>query len=706
MLKAILLLLISLNLWAQEDHATISLQRWQNKIVVTVDHDKGWHTYWKNPGDSGIASSFKFTQNAKPLTPKSYEWPIPEKHLEAGDILTIGYENRQHFFFDEINGTFEAYVGVLICKDICIPGEAKLKMDKAQEFVANRAAKPYASSDLEKAFKNLPQNVSLPKDFEYYLTRKKEQNLLTLHYSLKGVKGKKLPHKLAFLTAFPQAPFGYKREALYLEGDTLYGKTEIEWDGEYQEPVVPLPSSGSFPKAYDLNFLMNSPLSGKAEVITLSVKDFSLHSGSLDDFYKKLPPYGGEGKTSSVSSPSTTPLTGSFFEYILLAFLGGLILNLMPCVLPVISLKLFGLIKHKNYSQKKLLAHNLSYTLGVLSTFMALGLVIVGLKMTGEEIGWGFQLQSPSFILGMMIILFVLSLNLFGLFEFMTPGGSTLGSKNTEDSFVGDFFSGVLTTILSTPCSAPFLGTALTFAFTTSTLTIFVIFAFVGLGLAFPFLLTAVFPKSLNIFPRPGAWMEKLKYFLGLSLLATVIWLYDVFVSLVNFDTLSWKLNLIFALWFFAFFFARRISKQKVLQFVAFAIPLSLTATTMQHLEYRKADSLVQTQKSSLWVPWTEAKLAEEKGKLVFIDFTAEWCLTCKVNKKLVLETDGFEALREKYQLVTMRADWTKRDDNITQYLKRYNAVGVPAYFVQKRDGEIAFLGETITLSKIESYLQ
>jgi thiol:disulfide interchange protein/DsbC/DsbD-like thiol-disulfide interchange protein len=696
------LLLVSFSIFAAEEHATMSLSRANNKLVVTINHDEGWHTYWKNPGDAGIASVFKFSSAGKPLVARAYEWPLPEKHIEAGDILTIGYGGKQHFFFDDMPGTIDAHVAVLICKDICIPGEAKLQLAAGQNFVSNRQASPFSNDELNKAFSELPQDAMVPANFEYYLTRVKDQNLLTLHYSLKGLKNFNLPKKLNLLTAFPAVPFGYKRESLFIEGDTLYGKTEIEWDGEYQEPVVGLPASGSFPQNYELPFLFNAPGKKTAEKIILKVKDFSLASPSLDQFYKKLKPLDPAGKEQPVAASSSNDM--NMFQYLMFAFLGGLILNLMPCVLPVISLKLFSLIRHKDYSQKQLLKHNLSYTAGVISTFMGLAGVIVALKATGEEVGWGFQLQSPTFILSMMLVLFILSLNLFGLFEFITPGGSKLGNAKTEDGFVGDFFGGVLTTILSTPCSAPFLGTALTFALTSSSTTIFLMFLFIGLGLAFPFLLTAIIPGALAIFPRPGAWMEKLKYFLGLSLIATVVWLYDVFASLVDYDAISWRLNLLFVFWFFAFFFMKKISANKILLAIVFFIPLSMTIMAVKDLEL-KPTTASEVAKESLWKPWSEQKAAELKGQNVFMDFTAEWCLTCKVNKKLVLETDGFNELAKKNNIVLLRADWTKRDDNITQYLKKYGAVGVPAYFVQKANGEVVFLGETISLEKIEKSL-
>ena len=694
MFKAILVLLFAGLGFAAEEHATISLQRHQNLLVVTINHDQGWHTYWKNPGDSGLPSEFILT----PVSAKNHEWPVPTRHMEAGDILTIGYEGKQHFFFDDIKGDVDAHIKMLICKDICIPGEAKLKMKANEKFVASRSASMYSAGELNEAFEKLPRPSAKPAGLEFYLTRVKDQNVLTLHYSMKGAKSAKLPRELNFLTAFPQAPFGFKRETIYHKGDTLYGKLEIEWDGEYQDPPVALPANGSFAKNYELKFLLNAPGSSGVEVITLPIKDFSAATTALDDFYKGL---GSEQKIAS-GSLEAPPMEGGMFRYLLFAFLGGLILNLMPCVLPVISIKLFGLIKHRDIPRARLLSHNLTYAAGVIGTFMAFAGIVLAIKATGEEIGWGFQLQSPAFILIMMLILFILSLNLFGLFEFVTPGGSKLGSAKTEDSLVGDFFSGVLTTILSTPCSAPFLGTALTFAFTAGTFTIFLMFFMIGFGLAFPFLLTAFFPTTLRFFPKPGAWMEKLKYFLGLSLIVTVIWLYDVFVTLVNFDVISWRLNLLFALWFFAFFFAQKISRHRVLQVVTFAFPLVLTVMAIQNLEMRPTTQAMVKHESQ-WIPWTEEKMKAET-KPVFVDFTAEWCLTCKVNKKLVLETSGFEELKAKYGLVTMRADWTRRDDNITEFLRMNGAVGVPFYLIMK-DGKPISLGETVSLSKIEKHL-
>jgi len=694
MLKAIFLLLLTSFAFAEE-HATFSMQRWHNKLVITIDHEKGWHTYWKNPGDAGIASSFKFYKGSHEITLTSHEWPVPELFIEAGDIHTVGYDGVRHFFFEDTPGHIKAVINVLICKDICIPGSATLLLGERENFTSSRRAKPFTEAELAKAFNELPQVITPEEDFEYYLTKTKGKNELTLHYTLQNVATLQLPHRLSLLTSFPQSPFTFKRESLYLKDNVLYGKTTIDWDGEYLDPPVALPEDGEFETPYKINFLYNSPNNNEVAIKELTLANFSVGNEALDLFYKDL---------EKEQTPQTKAMDpSSVLTFIIFAFLGGLILNLMPCVLPVISIKLFSLIKYQESSQRKLLRHNLFFTLGVVSTFLVLATIVVALKAGGEEIGWGFQLQSPSFILFMMLLLFIMTLNLFGLFEFKTPGGAKLGSATTKDTIWGDFFTGVLTTILSTPCSAPFLGTALTFAFTTNYFTVYLIFIFIGLGLSFPFLMTAAFPKTLRFLPRPGMWMEKLKYILGLSLLLTTIWLYDVFVNLVNFEAISWRVNILFAFWFFLFFIMGKVKNRFIIASLIM-MTMGITFVAFKNIELKSNAPFALS--SALWSPWSEAKLNEHKGDLVFMDFTAQWCLTCKVNKKLVLDTQGFEELAEKYNVKLLRADWTKRDDHITQFLRRHDVVGVPAYFVQKKDGTIIYLGETISLSKIENSLK
>lgn len=688
----------------REDHGTLQADvitvKNERYLALTLKHEEKWHTYWKNPGDAGITTQFKFTNSGKALELHAEEWPSPHRYIEAGDILTYGYEGDPTFFFKlgATSGPIEADAKWLICKDICLPGGQMAELILEKNKVTVKTPRSGLSDELlTKRFQELPKTHPWPPELELYLSKSGDKNL-RLDYSVRGFPITKLDRHKNLLTPFLAPPMGFKKEEVRVDNNdqTLAGKMNVEWDGEYQEPPRPLPSNGVFSPPMRLKFLYQAP-NGETWVLEKDISSFSLTAAGVEENFQSLSPLNGE----MVASESTPP-TGILLM-LALAFLGGLILNLMPCVLPVISLKLFGMIKHQNLTHRRIMLHNLSYSAGVIGTFLALALAVAAIKSSGEYVGWGFQLQSPLFVLAMVVVLFVFALNLFGLFEFVTPGGRHLGNAKTDDGFVGDFFSGVLSTILSTPCSAPFLGTALTFAFTSSLPIILLTFTFVGLGLAFPFLLTAIFPRLIHFLPKPGAWMEKLKYFLGISLLLTVAWLTDVFFNLVDAQLWHWPITLLFIFLFFGFFFRARVSKNLGFNLIFFLLPLGIILGAINTLPL-SPPMKSHTVSESLWTPWSPAKLAELKGKWVFVDFTASWCLTCKVNKKLVLETDQFKNMAHDKGMTLLRADWTQRDDIIAKFLDSHNVVGIPAYFLQKPNGELVYLGETISVGKVEKY--
>ena len=298
----------------------------------------------------------------------------------------------------------------------------------------------------------------------------------------------------------------------------------------------------------------------------------------------------------------------------------------------------------------------------------------------------------------MIGFLFLFALNLFNLFEFKVPGGSRLGNVPQYQGFFGDFMSGVLATILSTPCSAPLLGTALGFAFTANAPTIFLVFLTIGLGLSTPFLLTAVFPASLKLLPRPGRWMDDLKKYLGLTLLLTIIWLYDIFLAVSNGNDSPMLLNLTLTTLFFAIYFHHRMGKNFAMKLLLYLAPVALFISLLTG-ETQDAEKLS-------WKAWSPQAMEELKGKTVFINFTADWCFTCKVNEKLVIRTKGFQRLIKKYDAKLLLADWTRYDPMIADFLKSHGYAGVPVYFVQKSDGTLVTLGEILTLKKLEKALQ
>ncbi len=696
----------------------------KNIFALSYRNAEHWHTYWKNPGDAGLPT--EIVPNGFEV--EEYPWPVPTRFIEKGDILAYGYSGEYTRFFtlkEEVQ-QLELTSKWLVCKHICIPGKVDIKGTYSSGIFTPSIPNDFTvnQEELIARLKKLPKPREWPSELDMVLKKGEGENKLIAYYNYSNHGAKNLYLNLGMLTPYPQDLLDITREKLYKNKEgTLFGKMIIGWDGEYLEPEVKLPENGVFSQPVTMKFLWQDPVTETVSIIEKSFDRFDPTGGkaieSLMSNMKFLTPLkAGEKKedASQEGTPSgavTAPeINESFLSILLFAFLGGLILNIMPCVLPVISLKLFGLVIHSDESRANIFKHNLFYTLGVLSTFLALALSILALKSTGENIGWGFQLQSPIFVSIMIGVLFIFALNLFGLFEFQTPGGKVLGNMELKKGFSGDFMGGILATILSTPCSAPFLGTALTFAFTASPLKIILVFQAIGLGLAFPFLMTGIFPATIRFLPKPGMWMEAVKKFLGLTLILTAIWLIDVFISLTDGNIPLMKLNTGLVLLFFAFYFQKHISKKKGWRVLYFALALlpfiSLYTSPLQSDTATSGSDLINEKNTHAdihWEKWSENKMNDLKGELVFIDFTAKWCFTCKVNEKLVLETEGFRNLVRDNNMKLLLGDWTKYDPVIGAFLKKNGLVGVPAYFIQKPDGTLINLGETITLSKIKKNL-
>ncbi len=706
----------------------------KDKTIYSINYRNfpHWHTYWKNPGDAGLPTKIEVLNEN--TTIEEFEWPVPTRYIEEGDILAYGYSGDYSRFFT-LKGAIPKELKVkstwLVCKHICIPGKIEFTAKLgANGEVLSSSANDFSLSQTEilKRFKNLPTPTSWPASLDLIMKKGSEDLSLSLYYNYSNQGAKNLFHPIGLLTPFRADLLDVKREKLYKNNaGTYFGRIDIGWDGEYAEPEVPFPIDGVFKKPIKMKFLFQDPQSETFSIIEKEFSSFDLAAGSTIDslmstmkfINPKSSPQDSneESSTASEESPqleetSSTSLLGILF----FAFIGGLILNVMPCVLPVISLKLFGLVSHSDESRADIFKHNLFYTLGVLFTFLLLASTILILKATGENVGWGFQLQSPIFVAIMIIFLFVFSLNLFGLFEFMTPGGKTLGNMELKKGVTGDFVGGVLATILSTPCSAPFLGTALTFAFSSSPITIILIFQAIGVGLAFPFLMTGIFPATVKFLPRPGMWMEHVKKFLGLTLILTTLWLIDVFLALThgNLPLMFLLSALIFT--FFAFYFSKNIGKSKIWKTIFFAIPtlllLNLFFSPLLNTQTSDASGSDLLDEKNIhgklnWEKWSEQRMQElaKEGVPVFIDFTAKWCFTCKVNEKLVIDTSAFKELTEKKGVHLLLGDWTKYDPVIGEYLKKNGHVGVPAYFIQKADGTLVKLGETISISEIAENL-
>ncbi|MEN9468458.1 MAG: Thiol:disulfide interchange protein DsbD precursor [Verrucomicrobiota bacterium] len=589
----------------------------------------GWHTYWKYSGDAGLPTTIQW-QLPKGFTAGPIEWPVPEAKLEAGDIQTYAYGGRVLLLTTITppagvsgNITLKAKADWLVCKETCIPGGAELELT------------------LPVATNSSPANAALFEEFRSQLPSEKN----------------------------PPYPISWKRTAnqLTLQVEGIPANTPLA--------LFPLPAD-------------NQEV-GHPEFLPPS----SLRIQSQGDFQGVLSV--GEGPSrrawfvSENSAETEKPATATMGLWLALfyGFLGGLILNLMPCVLPVISLKIFGFIKQSGDSRTAILSHGLAFAAGIFAWFLGLAAIIIALKSCGAEVTWAFQFQNPWFNIAIASIVFVFALNLAGVFELILPGraATAMESAGSGGGLGGPFFQGVFATLLATPCTAPFLGSALGFAFSQSSAVILAMFASVAFGMALPYLLLSAQPGWMKFLPRPGAWMERLKQFMAFPLLATLVWILSILGGQRGVEGVVWfsafLVCLAFAAWLYgAFCGPLASSKQRVI-----AILLALASITGGGWYFlgKNFTQIGKTDPDSIaWVDFSEARLKSElaAGRNVFVDFTADWCITCKFNERTAINTPAVRALLAEKNIVPIKADWTNSNPEITAALKGFGRVGVPLY--------------------------
>jgi thiol:disulfide interchange protein DsbD len=554
-------------------------------VGLLLKMQPGWHTYWQYSGDSGMPTRIDWKL---PLGFRAGEiqWPLPEKIVEPGDVVTYAYQNEVLLLVDitppanfrEKTITIKAHAHWLVCEKLCVPGEAELVLD----LPVAPSNKPLHEEFFAKYRAELPKDGALP--FEPKWSRKKE--ILTVE--LGGL------------------PPGAAPEFFPLPDSSISVGHPQTTGSKISVSVGEIPSIAS--------------LNG---VVAIANPDGTRTGWML-------------GTRGSVASPPSTSLA----VWLLFGFIGGLILNVMPCVLPVIALKIFGFIKQAGESPVKIFRLGLAFVAGIFAWFLALAALVAGFKAAGHDLNWAFQFQHPAFLAAMIAIIFVFALNLLGVFEIMLPGRmqTHLGALSAREGYGGTFLHGVFATLMATPCTAPFLGPALGFAFAQRAPVIFAMFGAIAAGMSAPYLLLAARPAWLRFLPKPGVWMVRVKQAMGVLLLGTVIWLGWVF----------WQ-------------------QQSVKQ-VPFAPVLAA---------------------------------ALEKGQPVFVDFTADWCVNCKVNERLVLNTDAVQRGFRENEVLFLKADWTNGDPDITKLLKQFGRAGVPLYVLYPARGEPIVLPEVITTNLV-----
>ena len=730
-------------------------------VALHLHADAGWHTYWINPGDAGLATTIKWTLPPG-FTAGPIQWPTPEKH-PMGPLMTYGYAGDVYLLTtitppkDDLPQHFEvkAKASWLVCQEECIPGKAELSLS-LDSGLLNLRLPVENKAFFEEARGRLPGLLPEEDVSAVYAASpifpgpSGTQGILIYFKSPTGADGGAPPGHLRFfpeqsnvlstqeadnlppIEPPPEYKNGFtlpivlqqngdKPDSLsgVLVSDEVIGRRQILKgpDGILGDPIKAFYINrfsilSQLPRATPGGAAQASASQGQLPVVSgnsdntgaPAVAGLSAQAASEGTAAQRAAATGGNGVAQTSAFPNgvwergeaapplgTAAATIGFLGF---AFVGGLILNLMPCVLPVLSLKVFSLMKHAGENPRAAWIQGVAFTAGVVLSFWVLAGLLLVLRTAGNHIGWGFQMQNPGFVLALIFIFFLLGLNLFGVFEL---GSSLVGLDEKATGHLGglasSFGNGALATVAATPCTAPFMGSALGFAAQQPAFISMLIFTFLALGMAVPYLLLTIFPGALRFVPKPGAWMEGFKQFMGFLLMATVIFLVYVFGALVGneriFEVLFGLLLISMAVWLEGI--RQRSSSRSWVSgffvFVFFLLAFVVAFDPSAKHPLAKADQPGSGQSLTLqdnWQPWTQAAVddALAKGRPVFVDFTAAWCLSCKVNEAVALGTDGVKQAFAEKKVALFRADWTQADPAISEALQKYNRDGVPLYLL------------------------
>lgn len=613
---------------------------------------KGWKTYWKAPGAVGYAPELDWSGSAN-LADATLLFPAPTR-FEAFEIENYGYAKAVTFpiqvSLDEIGKStvLSVSANVLVCAELCVPemfalsvtllpGEAVFDTDAAAKIAAAAEKVPGAVID---AGLSEPQFWIAPDASELQVAMRSD------------------------------SPFGANVQAFPDMGpDASFGPPEVTRSTDAKSVVVRLP-------------ILTAP-------DPLPPLEITLRDGSRAAIF-------------SADTPALAPLanegSAGLWRIILLALLGGLILNVMPCVLPVLTVKFASALKARDQSPARIRTGFAVSALGVLTFMWALAAVLLAVRAAGGSVGWGVQFQNPVFLGVIITILVGFAANMAGFFEITLPQRLNTSMANMEDGpgLLSDFSTGALAAVLATPCSAPFLGTAVTFALAGSSLDTVAIFTALGVGLALPYLAVALRPTLVQALPKPGAWMEKVKWIMAGLLLATALWLGTVLLGVAGWSVMV-LVSALLTGGVLILYAQRSKSIAVALAVAAISVPMVL----------RPAPPPLAV--SSDWAVFEQAQIAEyvADGRLVFVDITASWCLTCKANKARVLDRDPVADALQSDDVVAMRGDWTRPDDTILSYLRDHGRFGIPFNIVYGpgAPGGIAlpeFLTKDAVLSALE----
>jgi thiol:disulfide interchange protein len=629
----------------------------------------GWHTYWRNGGDSGFQTTVEW-ELPPGITVSPFEWPVPQK-LSITKLDSYVYEGEilLPFKISIASNTAPGSLNIkgsvdwLECdEDECVPARAGIQTN----LTVAAENQPSPQVDLIKdAREKIPKADAARKARAEWTDPESTENRGLIIEWVPKEKAEKpdfFPYESEDYKVAPQTEVLTATDSL-VRIKTKVTKGEGKWP-DHISGIVLDRTGGKEPAA--------------AEVT--------------------LTPESSSGKNSG-DSPAPSKSNTTIWVALVLAFLGGLILNVMPCVLPVVALKILSFVNQTREEPARRKQLGLVYGAGVLTSFLLLAIVAIVVQKSGNQAAWGMQMQNPVFVVVLVIILLLASLNLFGVFE-LALGGRTLGKASelaSREGPAGAFFNGVFTTVLATPCTAPALTVALGFAYAQPPIVLTLILLMVGVGLAFPYVLLTFFPAGLRLLPKPGVWMEKFKQAMAFPILATMVWLFWVGNALLGSNSALWLgillVLLSFTAWTYGQFLQRGTKHPAIAWFTMILSLIAVIYVLERQLQWRNPPEQMSGVSSSTkglidWQPWSAEAVekARREGHVVLVDFTAKWCATCQSNKEFALETEAVHDKLKEVNGVTFKADFTSRSPVIAAELKRHESAGVPLNLVYPPD--------------------
>lgn len=603
-------------------------------ITIGLEYklDENWKTYWKSPGAGGFPQEIDYS---KSLNVKNLKilWPTPEQFSILG-LNSLGYKNSVIFplKFEVINKlqpiTLDINIHFLTCKEICIPVDANLKL-----FI------PFGKK----------------------LELTEHSNLIEKFISLSPINN--------------DQTIDVNKAIFHIENNNSVLELEIQNDKSFINPNIYIDNEIGLPvikpvlKLNELENILNIKFYYEDTYIDTNINNVIIH---VADF-----PFVAEKNVNFKISKAENIFNYNFLNIIFIAILGGLILNVMPCVFPVLSIKLLSVLSHVGQKKSFIRKGFISTGLGIIISYFLISLFLIFLKYSGQQIGWGIQFQQSSFLMFISLILLFFALNLLDLFQIRLPSSvsNLLFKSSSNKSFLPDFFTGFFATLLATPCSAPFVGTAVAFAFSQRSEVLIAVLCFMGFGMASPYFLISMFPGFVDYLPKPGKWIIWVRRLMAILILLTLVWIGSILTKHFNLEFIY--ISIILAIIITLILILKiKINFSSLYNFLFISIIISIYLLLPSFVNFSKYQSL----ENKNWINFNEININQlvSKNKIVFVDITADWCVTCQYNKQNVINSNEIQEIFKKNEVIMVRGDWTLPNKKIETFLNSFNRFGIP----------------------------